>query len=261
MAQFAANLSMMFTEHPFIDRFSKAAKAGFRAVEFLFPYDFRAKEIRQALDDAKLKQVLFNTPPGDWESGERGMACIPGREQEFKESVHKAIEYASALSCPRLHCMAGLMPDNVPIEVVDETYKQNLQWAVQQAEGSNVRILMEPINPIDIPGFYLNDFDQAIKILNGFEATVTPRLQFDIYHCARIHGEVAQRIHATAAWIEHFQIAGPKQRHEPDDGALALEPIMAAVDHVAPACWVGCEYHPAGRTEDGLDWMRPFVSQ
>ncbi len=258
MARFAANLSMMFTEHPFLDRFERAARAGFSAVEFLFPYDYAPDELARALNENGLEQVLFNMPPGDWSAGERGMACIPGRESEFREGIDTAIEYARALGCPRLHCMAGLMPDGASDEEMDRLYKHNVSLAAAEAGRYGLNVLIEPINPIDIPHFYLNDFDQAIGILESIDGETRPKLQFDIYHCARIHGEVPERIDAARKWIDHFQIAGPTARHEPDDGTLALDAVMAAVDRVVPARWVGCEYKPKGRTEDGLGWMSPY---
>jgi hydroxypyruvate isomerase len=260
MARFAANLSMMFTEHPFLDRFDAAARAGFRAVEFLFPYAHSPQEVAAAAGDAGLELALFNMPPGDWDAGERGMACIPGRDQEFDAGIDTAIEYALALRCPRLHCMAGLCPQGVSQAEMDALYRERLGRAARRAGERGLTVLMEPINPIDMPGFYLADFDQGIAILDGFQGEHRPRLQFDIYHCARIHGDVARRIDASAAYIDHFQIAGPKARNEPDDGELDLAAVLAAVERITPARWVGCEYRPAGRTEDGLAWMAPYAT-
>lgn len=258
MARFAANLSMMFTEHAFLDRFDAAAKAGFKAVEFLFPYEHSPETLSAALSDAGLEQVLFNMPPGDWEAGERGIACIPDRDDEFANGIDTAIDYARALDCPRLHCMAGLRPDDVADADMDRIYQERLALAAQRAGEHGIAVLMEPINPIDIPNFYLADFDKGIAILDAIAQTHRPRLQFDIYHCARIHGDVVTRIDAAAPYIDHFQIAGPKARNEPDDGELDLKAVLAAVDRVTPARWVGCEYRPAGRTEDGLGWIETY---
>lgn len=260
MARFAANLSMMFTEHAFLDRFEHAARAGFKGVEFLFPYEHSPQEIARALTDSNLEQVLFNMPPGDWNGGERGLACLPDRSEEFREGIDIAIEYARALGCPRLHCMAGLVPEGLSDAEVERSYRDNLTLAATEAGKHGLTVLMEPINPIDMPGFYLADFDRAIGILESIRCETPPRLQFDIYHCARIHGDVVERIGAASAWIDHFQIAGPEARHEPDDGTLALDEVMKAVDSVQPPRWVGCEYRPAGRTEDGLGWMAPYRS-
>ncbi len=258
MPRFAANLSMMFTEYEFLDRFQAAANAGFEAVEFLFPYDWPKEELARRLEENNLQQVLFNLPPGDWEAGERGMACLPGREQEFRQSIDMALTYAHALNCPRLHCMAGLKPENTDYDQASECYKDNVTYAAGRCAKDGIELLIEPINPFDMPGFFLNDFAVAEQLIRDILATgqPAPGLQFDIYHCARIHGDVPAWLKQTCDLIAHFQIAGTPERHEPDRGNLDLEAILAEISNLSLDFWIGCEYRPAGRTEDGLGWIK-----
>lgn len=258
MTLFAANLSMMFNEHEFLGRFEAAAKAGFSAVEYLFPYDYPAADLADLLKKYDLRQVLFNTPPGDWESGERGLASLPGREQEFRDGVATAIEYAKTLSCPRIHAMSGLLADQSDKQKHTEIYLENLQHAYALCSAENIDLLIEPINPINMPGYFLNDFQQACDILDTLHALdVKAGLQFDIYHCQRIHGDVSGWIKSCKTHIKHFQIAGVPERHEPDVGNLPYREILAtAAQHGFGELAVGCEYIPAARTEDGLGWLK-----
>lgn len=260
MARFAANLTMMFNEYDFLDRFAAAAKAGFGAVEYLFPYDWPADEIARRLKENALEQVLFNMPPGDWAGGERGLACLPGREAEFRDGVGKAIGYAKALGCPRLHAMAGLRPQGATVADLRATYVDNVAFATQAAKQAGIELLLEPINTVDMPGFFLDDFGTAAELIEAVrkKCGIAPRLQFDIYHCAKIHGDVANWIRRTAPLIAHFQIAGTPSRNEPDRGDLPLAEILQTVAEVAPQLWIGCEYRPAGKTEDGLGWIARF---
>ena len=258
MPQFAANLSMMFNEVDFPDRFKAAADAGFTAVEYLFPYDYPAETLARALQDNKLQQVLFNTPPGDWDAGERGLAAVPGREEEFLGGISTAISYAKMLDCPRIHAMAGLLPDSADKNQWTDVYIKNLTAAAKLCSSANIDLLIEPINPINMPGYFLNDFNQACDILdtlNGRGSAV--KLQFDFFHCQRIHGDVPAWIETCKRHIAHFQIAGVPDRHEPDNGELPYKEILhSATRHGFGELAIGCEYIPAGRTEDGLSWLK-----
>ena len=258
MSLFAANLSMMFNEVDFMDRFDAAAKAGFTAVEYLFPFAYNAEDLAAALHKNNLQQVLFNTPPGDWDAGERGLASAPGREQEFQDGIARAIEYAKVLKCPRIHAMAGLVPADADIQQRTDTYITNLKTAAKQCEEENIDLLIEPINPINMPGYFLNDFQQACDILDTLGSQgATVKLQFDFFHCQRIYGEVPKWIETCKRHIAHFQIAGVPERHEPDVGELPYKEIIAAAEtHGFGDLAVGCEYIPAGRTEDGLGWLK-----
>ena len=249
MPRFAANLSMMFTEHAFLDRFAAAADAGFEAVEYLFPYDYPAEDIRARLDAAGLKQALFNCPPGDWNAGERGMAAIPGREQEFRETIEKALRYAEIIRPDRLHVMAG----NAAGKGAQATYIDNLSWAADRAGAW--QLVIEPINTRDMPAYFLNRSDQAVAIIETVGAA-NLQLQFDLYHAQIMEGDLTRRLEKLIGHIGHIQIAGVPDRHEPDDGELNLAHLMAALDRLGYRGWVGAEYRPAGRTEDGLGWFR-----
>ncbi|MFK7942461.1 MAG: 2-oxo-tetronate isomerase [Paracoccaceae bacterium] len=248
MPKFAANLSMMFTEHAFLDRFQAAAEAGFGGVEYLFPYAETAGDIRNALDAAGLSQALFNCPPGDWEAGERGMAAIPGRETEFRDSIDKALDYADVIGPERLHIMAGIV-DGPEAEA---TYVDNLKWAA--AEAPERVFVIEPINSRDMPGYFLSTTTQASRILDAVGAP-NMLLQFDLYHAQIMEGDLIRRMEALADRIGHMQIAGVPDRHEPDMGELNYPALFKSIDAIGYKGWVGCEYRPAGRTEDGLGWF------
>ncbi len=265
MPRFAANLTMLYNEHTFLDRFAAAAADGFQGVEYLFPYAFAANDIAQRLGDHGLQQVLFNAPPGDWDAGERGMACIPGREAEFRAGFAKALEYAQALNCPRIHVMAGLAPVGVAQAVLQATYETNLAWAAEQAQSCGRDVLIEPINTRDMPGFFLNRQDAAHRTVHAIGAP-NLKVQFDLYHCQIAEGDVATKIrqHLPTGRVGHFQIAGVPMRHEPDLGELNHPYLFGVIDEVAGACgwqgWVGCEYRPArgavpNGTTAGLGWM------
>jgi hydroxypyruvate isomerase len=257
MPRFAANLSMMFQEVPFLDRFAAARAAGFTGVEFLFPYDFAKEEIAGRLRAAGLAQALFNTVPGDWGKAERGLACLPGREDEFQAGVDKALDYAAALGCPTIHCMAGLRPTEVPDETLEATYVANLATAAAKAAGQGVTVVIEPINTRDIPGFFLNYQRQARKVIERVGAA-NLKLQLDLYHCQIMEGDLAMHIRDFADITGHMQIAGVPERHEPDVGEINYPYLFELIDKVGYSGWVGCEYRPRGRTEDGLGWFRPW---
>jgi 2-dehydrotetronate isomerase len=271
MPQFAANLSMLYPEHEFLDRFEAAAKDGFKAVEFMFPYDYDKHELRARLQANGLQQVLFNVPPGAsanaWASGERGLACLPGREADFRASVHRALDYADALACPRIHIIAGLLPTGTTREALRSTYVANLRYAAEQAAKQGVDVLMEPINQRDIPGFFLNRQDHAHDLIAEIGAP-NVKVQFDLYHCQIVEGDVAMKIrqYLPTGRVGHFQIAGVPERHEPNLGELNYPYLFEVIDDVAQQCgwtgWVGCEYRPSrgaqpGGTSEGLGWMRP----
>jgi hydroxypyruvate isomerase len=263
MPRFAANLTMLYPEHDFLDRFAAAARDGFEAVEYLFPYAWEPQLLAQRLADHGLQQVLFNAPPGDWEAGERGLACLPGREAEFRRGVEKALQYAQALRCPRVHLMAGLAPAGVEHARLAETYESNLAWACALAADSGVELLIEPINRRDIPGYFLSRQDEAHRIVQALGAPQL-KVQMDLYHCQVTEGDVATKLrqYLPTGRVGHLQIAGVPERHEPDVGELNYPYLFAVIDEVAAACgwsgWVGCEYRPRGRTEDGLGWFAPW---
>lgn len=266
MPRFAANLSMLYNEHAFLDRFAAAAADGFRGVEYLFPYDFAAADIAQRLQDHGLQQVLFNAPPGDWAAGERGLACLPGREAEFRAGFAQALDYAQALNCPRIHVMAGLTPTGAERAALQATYEANLAWAADMAGTAGRDVLIEPINTRDIPGFFLNRQDEAHRVVQAI-GLPNLKVQFDLYHCQIVEGDVAMKIrqYLPTGRVGHFQIAGVPMRHEPDLGELNHPYLFGVIDEVSAACgwegWVGCEYRPArgavsGGTSAGLEWLQ-----
>ncbi len=266
MPRFAANLSMLYNEHAFLDRFAAAAADGFQAVEYLFPYAHPAADLAQRLADHGLQQVLFNAPPGDWDAGERGLACLPGREAEFRAGFAQALDYAQALACPRVHVMAGLAPAGADPAALQATYETNLAWAAELAATAGRDVLIEPINPRDIPGFFLNRQDEAHRIVQAIGAA-NLKVQMDLYHCQIVEGDVAMKLrrYLPTGRVGHLQIAGVPMRHEPDLGELNHDYLFQVVDEVAAACgwagWVGCEYRPARGpvargTSDGLGWLR-----
>ena len=270
MPRFAANLSMLYPELDFLDRFEAAAKDGFRAVEYLFPYAYEARDLAARLSANGLQQVLFNGPPGDWEGGDRGLACLPGREAAFREGLKKALDYAAALDCPRVHVMAGLVPEGVEREAVQPVYVDNLRWAAEEAAKAGRDLLIEPINTRDIPRFFLNRQDHAHEIIDMIGAP-NLKVQMDLYHCQIVEGDVAMKIrkYLPTGRVGHFQIAGVPERHEPDVGELNHPYLFAVIDEVAAQCnwegWVGCEYRPArgavaGGTSAGLGWFRGLAS-
>jgi 2-dehydrotetronate isomerase len=255
MPKFAANLSMLYNEHAFLDRFAAAARDGFAAVEYLFPYEHDAAELAARLRDNALQQVLFNAPPGDWAAGERGLACLPGRESEFKRSVEQALRYARALHCPRIHLMAGLAPADSDRALLRETYLSNLAWAAAQAR--DVNFLIEPINTRDIPRFFLNRQDDAHDIVQTVGAP-NLQVQMDLYHCQIVEGDLAKKIelYVPSGRVGHLQIAGVPERHEPDIGEINHPYLFALIDKLGWDGWIGCEYRPKGNTAAGLGWMK-----
>jgi len=259
MPRFAANLSMMFNEISFLDRFAAARRAGFEGVEFLFPYDFPAAELRARLKGEGLTQALFNMPPGDWANGERGTASLPGRQAEFRESVKRALDYAAALDCKLVHCMAGIPGPDTPFATAAALYAANLAWAGEQALAAGVRLAIEPINHRDMPGYHLNTQAQGAAVV---EAIGRDRigLQFDLYHVQITEGDITKRMERYLPVIAHMQIADVPARNEPGTGEIGWCYIFRRMDELGYQGWVGCEYRPAGETVAGLGWLREFTT-
>lgn len=257
MPRFAANLSMMYAEHPFLERFAAAARDGFTAVEYLFPYEYAAEELASRLKAHGLRQMLFNAPPGDWAAGERGLACLPGREEEFRQGVLRALDYAQGLGCPNVHLMAGLAPQGADRAALRRTYVANLAWAAEQAAKQAVTVLIEPINTRDIPGFFLNRQDEAHAVVAEVGAS-NLKVQMDLYHCQIVEGDVATKLKAylPTGRVGHIQIAGVPERHEPNIGELNYGYLFDVIDAQGFDGWIGCEYRPKGRTSEGLGWMK-----
>ena len=254
MPRFAANLSMLFTEHPFLDRFERAAKAGFEAVEFLFPYAHAAEDIKQRLDAHRLTLVLHNLPAGDWDAGERGIACHPDRTQEFRQGVGKAIEYASVLGVPQLNCLAGKAPVGVSADALRKTFIANLQYAAAELNKAGLRLLIEPVNTFDIPGFYLSGTAHALSILDEVGAD-NAFVQYDIYHAQRMEGELAATMEKHLSRIGHIQLADNPGRNEPGTGEINYHFLFDHLDRIGYRGWIGCEYKPKNETSSGLGWL------
>lgn len=250
MPRFAANLSLMFNELPFLDRFAAAARAGFSGVECMFPYEASADEIRARLDEHGLEMVLFNLPPGDWAAGERGLTALAGREGDFQAGLDKALAYARALGCRRLHAMAGLVAHGAD----EEVFTANLRRAAREAAPDGVTVLVEPINTFDMPGYFLTRTEDAARLI---ERVGEPNvgLQLDLYHRHRMQGDALGAIHLYAPITRHYQIAGPPDRGEPDRGDIEFAPLLSAIDKTGYAGWIGCEYRPRAGTLAGLTWL------
>lgn len=257
MPKFAANISMQFTEVDFLDRFAAAAAAGFKGVEFLFPYAFSKEDLAEKRSASGVEQVLFNMPPGDWDAGERGLACLPDRVGEFQDGVGTALEYAKALNCPRLHAMAGLRPEGADESKLRETYVANLKFAAAETAKAGVMLVIEAINVYDIPGFYLNHSKQGFDIIAEVGAS-NLKFQYDIYHMQRMEGELANTITANIGVIGHMQLADTPGRHEPGTGEINYPFLFGAIDAAGYDGWIGCEYVPAAGTEAGLGWFAPY---
>jgi hydroxypyruvate isomerase len=255
MPKFAANLTMLFNEVPFLDRFERAAQAGFEAVEFLFPYAFKAQDIKQRLDDNGLKLVLHNLPAGDWDAGERGIACHPDRVEEFRAGVARAIDYATTLGVPQLNCLAGKAPAGADEALLRRTFVANLKFSASELKKAGLKQLIEPINTHDIPGFYLNRTAQALAILDDVGAD-NAYVQYDIYHAQRMEGELAATMQKHLARIGHIQLADNPGRNEPGTGEINYPFLFAHLDRIGYDGWIGCEYKPAATTEAGLSWRQ-----
>ncbi|HEX4944291.1 MAG TPA: 2-oxo-tetronate isomerase [Usitatibacteraceae bacterium] len=258
MPRLAANLSMMYNEHPFLDRFAAAAADGFRGVEFLFPYEHKPDEIRSRLKAYGLTQALFNAPPGDWAKGERGLASIPGREDEYKRSIATALEYTRVLGNRRLHVMAGLIAPGEDRARHRETYVKNIAWAAGEAAGDGITIVIEPINTRDIPGFFLTRQDEAHAVCAEAGAA-NLKVQMDLYHCQIVEGDLAMKIRKYLRNVGHIQVAGVPERNEPDTGEVNYDYLFDLLDHLGYEGWIGCEYRPIAATSDGLAWAKRWL--
>jgi hydroxypyruvate isomerase len=257
MPRFAANLSFMFQDIGFLDRFDAAARAGFKGVEFLFPYDHPPETIAERLERNRLTLALFNTVAGDWAAGERGLAALPGREQEFRDGVDTAVIYAKATKCPLVHTMAGLCPEGRDRHAAERVYIDNLRWAADRVATAGLTAVIEPINTRDIPGYFLNYTAQAMRVIERV-GRANLKLQLDLYHVQIMEGDLATRIRALAGHYPHVQIAGNPGRHEPDIGEIHYPYLFDLFDEVGYQGWIGCEYRPAGDTAAGLGWAKRY---
>jgi hydroxypyruvate isomerase len=260
MPRFAANLTMMYTEHSLLDRFAAAARDGFTAVEYLFPYEYPAAELAAQLKEHGLGQVLFNAPPGDWKAGERGITALPGREQEFRDGFLRALEYAHALQCPRIHSMAGLIPAGADRAQFRSVYTANLAWAAEKARAAGVVVVIEPIALRNIPGFFLNRQDEAHGIVTEVGAP-NLKVMMDLFHCQVEEGDLAFKIRKYLAdpkqtQVGHIQVAGVPGRNEPDTGEVNYAYLFDVLDELGYEGWIGCEYTPKSKASEGLGWFK-----
>ena len=258
MPKLAANVSMLFAEHAFLERFSAAAKAGFRFVEYQFPYAWPAAEVAASVGRAGVEVVLHNLPAGDPARGDRGIACLPGRETEFREGVERAIEYARAVRCPRMNCLAGLAPRGVARERLQETFVANLAWAAGRLKAAGIRLMIEPINPRSVPGFFLNTSRQAEEIIDA-AGSDNLAIQYDLFHMQIVEGDLATTVERLLPKIGHMQLADVPGRHEPGSGEINFPWLLAHIDRAGYAGWIGCEYNPLGDTVAGLAWAKPYL--
>ncbi|MGE5525296.1 MAG: hydroxypyruvate isomerase [Rhodospirillaceae bacterium] len=260
MPKFCANLTLLFNEVPFMDRFRAASQAGFSGVEYLFPYDHDKDEIAEALHGCGLQQVLHNLPAGNWNGGERGIGCHPDRVGEFQDGVGAAIEYATRLNCKQLNCLAGLVPQGVAGDRLRTTFVANLKFAALKLKEHGIRLLIEPINTRDMPGFYLTHTAQALDIIREVGSD-NLFLQYDIYHMQVMEGNLAPTIEKHLPRIAHMQLADNPGRHEPGTGEINYPFLFSFIDRIGYTGWIGCEYKPATTTVDGLSWVRPYLDR
>jgi len=258
MPKFCANLTMMYNEVDFLERFGAAAKAGFRGVEYLFPYPYDKNQLKEQLAKHKLTQVLHNLPAGDWGKGERGIACHPNRVSEFREGVGKAVDYATTLGCKQVNCLAGIAPEGVAADKLRETFVGNLKFAAGELKKAGIRLLIEPINTLDIPGFYLSRTQQALDIIRDMGSD-NLFVQYDIYHMQIMEGDLARTMEKNLKLIAHMQLADNPGRHEPGTGEINYPFLFGHIDRIGYQGWIGCEYKPAGATEAGLGWVKPYL--
>lgn len=258
MPRFAANLTTMFNEVDFPDRFAAAAKVGFKGVEFLFPYNFPPAQLAELLHQNNLQQVLFNMPAGDWCAGERGLACLPGRQAEFEDNLETMLAYAKVLNCKQVHMLAGIPPQTCPPQQATDTFIGNLRKAATICRPHGITVMIEPINHSDMPGYFLQHQSQAIELLKlAQEDNVA--LQMDLYHCHLTEANPARLIRDNFAHIGHFQIAGAPGRHEPDIGEIDYPALFDIIDELDYGGWIGCEYYPVAQTQAGLGWAAPYA--
>jgi len=257
MLKFSANLTMLFTEVDFLDRFEKAASAGFKGVEFTFPYAWEPEQLADNLTRYNLEQVLHNMPPGHWDRGERGIAIFPDRVAEFREGVKLAVRYAQALKCPRLNCLAGVAPQDISEKTLRQTLVENLRYAAAALADQGIQLLIEPLNNRDVPGFYLNTSAEALRLIED-AAHPNIYLQYDIYHMQIMEGDLIRTIRAHMNQIAHMQLADNPGRHEPGTGEINFTNLFSSIEQAGYSGWLGCEYIPTGRTEDTLAFLKPY---
>lgn len=257
MPRFCANLTMLYNEHSFLDRFAAARADGFAGVEYMFPYPFPKEQLADALQKNGLTQVLHNLPAGNWEAGERGIACLPDRMGEFQDGVGLAIDYAKALGCPQVNCLVGLTPQGADADRVRQTIVDNLRFAVRRLGEAGIRLLVEPVNSKDIPGFHLDRVEKAVAILDEVGSD-NASLQYDFYHQQRMAGELLATYRALKDRIAHIQIADNPGRNEPGTGEINYPVLFEALDREGYAGWIGCEYKPKAGTSEGLGWFEPY---
>ncbi len=258
MPKFAANLSMLYTELPFLERFAAAAQDGFRQVEYLFPYEWSTEELAKRLRRHGLQQVLFNLPPGDWSVGERGIACLPERREEFRAGVATALRYADALEVSQLNCLAGLQPAGSDEALLWETLVENLDFAAQRLQEAGKTLLIEPINSkIDMPGFFLDTLPKALRLVQTLRRD-NVKIQFDLYHMHIMHGDLVEGLKQALPYIGHVQFADHPGRHEPGTGEIDLAAAFSYLDQHGYAGWISAEYRPSRATGETLGWLRSF---
>ena len=260
MSKFCANLTMLWNELQFMDRFAAAARAGFEGVEYLFPYDLDKNRIVEQLKQHQLAQVLHNLPAGNWAEGERGIGCHPGRAKEFQDGVARAIEYAGALGCKQVNCLAGIRPRHVDPVEAREVFIKNLQYAAPRLKDAGIKLLIEPINTRDIPGFFLTYSKQALDIIQAVGSD-NLFLQYDIYHMQVMEGDLARTIEANLKLIPHMQLADNPGRNEPGTGEINYPFLFQHIDRIGYRGWIGCEYKPKTTTDAGLGWVRPYLER
>lgn len=257
MSKFSANLTMMFNEVDFLERFGKAAQNGFSAIEYMFPYPWPAEQLAELLEKNNQHQVLFNLPVDEWADGVRGIACLPGRQQEFQENVERAIGYAKVLKCPLLNCLTGLTPTDEDPEKVQETLVGNLRFAADALAKENITLLVEALNSRDVPGFHLVGSQESLDLIDAVGHD-NIKFQYDIYHMQRMEGELINTVTAIMDRIGHIQLADNPGRHEPGTGEINYTNLFEAIDKAGYEGWIGCEYIPAGDTEAGLGWIKQY---
>ena len=258
MPRFAANLTTLFTEWPFLERFAAAAAAGFTAVECQFPYEFDKNAVAEALRREGLEMVLINLPAGDWNQGEAGLACLPGREAEFREGVLLCIDYAQALGCQQVNCLAGIVPGDADRKPFQTCFEENLSFADDRLGAAGIRLLIEPINTRDLPGFFLSTTDHASETIAAVGST-NLKIQYDVYHRQIMQGDLAPSLERHLDMIGHIQISDTPGRHEPGTGEINYPFLFAHLDRIGYRGWVAAEYHPAAGTQEGLGWVKPYL--
>ncbi len=258
MAKFAANLTLLFTEVPFMERFEKAHRAGFKAVEYLFPYAYEPQELADKMQQFGLEQALFNMPPGNWDAGEKGFAAIPGREDEFKASVETALMYANKLNCKKVHAMSGIVDERFTRDQHVETFIANIRYAADKFVEHGIELMLEPLNSRDVPNYFIAHQRDAVELIKQVDRP-NVKLQLDLYHAQIMDGDLSTLICEVAAYTGHIQIASVPERHEPSEGELNYPHLFNVLDDSGYQGWIGCEYNPRNTTEKGLDWVKPYL--